>query len=68
MSVNQILQPSNPDSVDINIAWGMSIAEFLEPDFQGRRIVKNLSEARRVQNRHGIQDIYARNTRNLRYR
>ena len=55
-------------SLDEVYRWGMSVAEILARDFQGRRIIKSLNETRRVQDQYGVKDIYERNTRHLRYR
>ena len=55
-------------SIDEVYRWGMSVAEILARDFQGRRIIKSLNETRQVQDQYGIKDIYERNTRHLRYR
>ena len=54
-------------SLDEVYQWGMSVAEILARDFQGRRIIKNINETRQVQDRYGVKDIYERNTRHLRY-
>ena len=55
-------------SLDEVYRWGMSVAEILARDFQGRRIIKSINETRQVQDRYGVKDIYERNTRHLRYR